>query len=103
MLSVRLFIESVIYTATSDGVGVYIVHSGDAERGDVFVKTASEHGGFCIHHRAYDFISDTYAWNATPYQDEKSADDALSQHHQQDSDCWCIDIHSTKNYFADVL
>ncbi len=103
MIPIRLFIDAVIRTATEDGVAVYVVHSGDMERGNIFVKTTGDNGLFYIHQRVYDFINDTYTWETTPYTDEKFADTTLRTHYQQDTDCWCIDIDSPKNYFADIL
>lgn len=105
ILPVHLYIESVIRTVSDEGVGIYVVYTGDKNRGDIYVKTYadSDKTACVIHNRAYDFIRDSYQWDATAPMNESDADIILQQKHQQDTDCWCIEIESKKNYFKDVL
>ena len=103
MLPIKIYIDAVLQQTNINGISMFVVHMGDMERGDIFVKTESDTTAYAIHHRAYDFIEDSYVWHSKIYTTEQDADTALNRHHAQDPDCWCIDIYSPHNYFKDIL
>ena len=58
MLPIKIYIDAVLQQTNINGISMFVVHTGDMERGDIFVKTEFDTTAYIIHHRAYDFIRD---------------------------------------------
>ena len=101
-LPIKMIIESVIHRMNENGVGIYVTHSGDTDRGTLYVKTIAS-TGFKIHSRCYDFSTDSYTWESNFHSNEQSADNSLAHFASQDRDCWTIDIEQSENPFKDLF
>ncbi len=102
-LPIKFIIDSIIQRMSSDGIGIYVLHSGDYDRGDLYVKTYGSNKKFIIHHRVYSYAEDNYIWNEEHFSIESDADDKLRTYINRDRDCWTIEIETTENPFKDIF
>ena len=100
-LPIKIIIQSVIQKISAQGIGIYVIQSGEDNRGALYVKTMGD--AFSIHTRAYDFHIDNYIWEINTYEDEQQCDKALSNHASRDRDCWTIEIETNTNPFKDIF
>ncbi|MGB1361057.1 MAG: DUF1491 family protein [Alphaproteobacteria bacterium] len=104
-LAIKMIIDSVVRDYTNMGKALYVIHSGDNERGLIYLKINDKNnmGKFTICSREYDFNSDKYTWNEIDNLNESDADNKLSDFHNGDKDCWCIEIEDNINPFKDII
>ena len=103
--STKLIIDSVIREFNNAGKSLYIINSGDENRGLLYIKTQDSEisGKFAIHYREYDFHADSYKWIIINDLDENTADNKLNEFITRDKDCWAIDVEDCVNPFAEIL
>ena len=106
-LPIKIIIQSVIQKISAEGIGIYVIQSGEDNRGTLYVKTIgcvkTMSGAFKIHTRAYDFHTDDYIWEINTYEDEQQCDNTLSNHASRDRDSWTIEIETNTNPFKDIF
>ena len=100
-LPIKIIIQSVIQKISAQGIGIYVIQSGENNRGALYVKTTD--GAFKIHTRAYDFHTDDYIWEIRTYENEQQCDNDLSNYASRDRDCWTIEIEASTNPFKDIF
>ncbi len=103
-LATKLIIDSIIKNFNSIGKSIYIIHSGDNNRGLLYIKTNSKSiNKYTLHYREYEYQNDNYNWIVVDNLSEQEIDTKFNKYKQNDDDCWCIEIDDVINPFACIL
>jgi len=94
-LPTRVWVEALIRRAQLAGAAGFVVHAGDAARGDVVIKVADLRGGARVYVPRTGIDGDRRfvaldAQGVGP--DEASADDYFKRARNRDHDVWLIEI-----------
>lgn len=103
-IATKLIIDSVVKKFNDIGKSLYVIHSGDNNRGLLYIKTNSKSTNkYTLHYREYEYQSDNYNWVVIDDLSEQEIDTKLNKYKQEDNDCWCIEIDDNINPFASIL
>lgn len=94
-LPTQIWVEALIRRAQLAGAAGFVVHAGDAARGDVVIKVADLSGGARVYvpRTGMDGSRRFVALDAQGVgPDEASADDYFNRARQRDADVWLVEI-----------
>ncbi len=87
----HLWVSALLRRASLGGAFAVIVHRGDADRGDVLVKTTSERGRARLYAPAFNPEGPS-EFERLPPEDEAGVDAIIAKRLKADRDLWVIEI-----------
>ncbi len=99
-LPTRLWIEALIRRVELGGAAAFVLHKGDADRGDVLVKLSYLNDAAKLFSPSYDFDHNVRTFVDLAGQgvgpDETDIDQYIHRMHVRDPDLWVIEIEDRK-------